>query len=137
MLMRIKQADQLPWALIVSLGAVALIRPIIKVLGDVFDYNVSALVTMIITAAIAATWITTVIKLKIKKPIIVLAASGVAYAILSITMAVVIQLFAPDLGDDEAKIPVLLTAGLIGSAVFNFIYGAFLGFVASLIQKTK
>lgn len=134
--MNIKQkTNQLPWTLIVSLGVLALIRPVVKVFGDVFDYDVSALATIIITAAIAITWIGVVVKLNTKRPVIVLAVSGVVYAVLSIVMAVAIQLFAPDLGDDDAKISVLLTAGLIASSIFNFIYGAFLGLIASLIQR--
>lgn len=129
------KTNQLPWPLILSLGALALVRPIIKVFGDVFDYDVSAAVTVIITAVIAVLWIGAVVRLKVKRPVIVLALSGTTYAVLSIAMAVIIQLVAPDLGDKEAKIPVLLTAGLVATTVFNFVYGAFLGFMASIIQK--
>lgn len=136
MTMDVKQkAGQLPWLLILSLGLFALIRPVVKVFGDVFNYDVSPTATIIITVAIAAAWIGVVVKLKVKNPVIVLALSGVTYAVLSIVMAVIIQLLVPNLGDDEAKIPILLTAGLIATTIFNFIYGAFLGFVASLIQK--
>lgn len=134
--MNIKQkTNQFPWILIVSLGVLALIRPVVKVFGDVFGYNVSTLATIVITAVIAVTWIGIIVKLNTKRPVIVLAVSGLVYAVLSIGMAVAIQLFAPDLGDDDAKISVLLTAGLIASTIFNFIYGAFLGFIASLIQR--
>lgn len=134
--MNVKQKiNHLPWLLILSLGLTALARPVIKVLGDVFGYEVSPLVTIIITIVIALVWIGIVVKLKIKNPIIVLAMSGAAYAVLSIIMAVAIQLLAPDLGDEEAKISVLLTTGLIATTIFNFMYGAALGFVASLIQK--
>lgn len=134
--MNIKQKiNQLPWSLILSLGVLALIRPVIKILGDVFGYDVSPLATVLITVVVALVWIGTVVKLKVKNPVIVLAASGVVYAVLSIAMAVTIQLFAPDLGDDEVKISVLLTIGLIATAIFNLIYGAFLGFIASLLQR--
>lgn len=134
--MNIKQKiNQLPWSLILSLGVLALIRPVIKILGDVFGYDVSPLATVLITVVVALVWIGTVVKLKVKNPVIVLAASGVVYAVLSIAMAVTIQLFAPDLGDDEAKVSVLLTIGLVATAIFNLIYGAFLGFIASLLQR--
>jgi len=134
--MKTKQrADQLPWLLIASLGSLALVRPIVKVIGDVFDYSVSLVATMAITAAIAVVWIGIVVKLNVKKPVLVLAASGAVYAVLSIAMAVIIQVVAPDLGDEDAKIAVLLTAGLIASTIFNIVYGAFLGLVASGIQR--
>jgi len=134
--MKTKQrADQLPWLLIASLGSLALVRPIVKVIGDVFDYSVSLVATMAITAAIAVVWIGIVVKLNVKKPVLVLAASGAVYAVLSIAMAVIIQVVAPDLGDEDAKIAVLLTAGLIASTIFNIVYGAFLGLVASGMQR--
>jgi hypothetical protein len=126
---------QLPWPLILSLAAVALVRPVVKVFGDVFNYDVSPLVTILLTVAIAGVWIGVAVKLKVKKPVLVLAVTGVVYAVSSIAMAVIIQLVAPDLGDGEAQISVLLTAGLIATTIFNVIYGGFLGFVASLIQK--
>ena len=90
---------------------------------------------MAITAAIAVVWIGIVVKLNVKKPVLVLAASGAVYAVLSIAMAVIIQVVAPDLGDEDAKIAVLLTAGLIASTIFNIVYGAFLGLVASGMQR--
>ena len=134
--MNVKQkTNTLPWTLILSLGLFALIRPIIKVLGDVFGYEVSSLATMVITAAIAIVWVATIVKLRVKKPVHVLALSGVVYAVLSILMAVTIQLLAPDLGNNEAKISTLLTAGLVATTAFNFVYGAFLGFVAMTLKK--
>lgn len=130
-----QEINRLPWPLILSLGVFALIRPVIKIFGDVFNYDVSSLATIIITIFIAVVWITITVRLKVKKPVLVLALSGVVYAVLSIAMAIVIQLLAPDLGDGEAKISTLLTAGLIATTIFNLIYGAFLGFIASLVQR--
>jgi hypothetical protein len=134
--MNVKQkTNTLPWTLIVSLGLFALIRPIVKMLGDVFGYEVSSLATMAITVVIALVWVVMVIKLKVKKPVHVLALSGIVYAVSSILIAATIQLLAPDLGNDEAKISTLLTVGLVATTAFNFVYGAFLGFVAMTLQK--
>jgi hypothetical protein len=134
--MNVKQkTNTLPWTLIVSLGLFALIRPIVKILGDVFGYEVSSLATMAITVVIALVWVVMVIKLKVKKPVHVLALSGIVYAVSSILMAATIQLLAPDLGNDEAKISTLLTVGLVATTAFNFAYGAFLGFIAMTLQK--
>lgn len=131
------KTHQLPWTVVLSLGLFALVRPVIKVLGDVFGYDVPSFVTMVITVAIAVVWIAIVVKLKVEKPIIVLALSGVVYAVSSVIMAVVIRLLFPNMGDDEVNIPTLLTAGLIASIFFNLMYGAFLGFVAMLIQRVS
>jgi hypothetical protein len=52
-----------------------------------------------------------------------------------IVLALIIRIIAPDLGDSEARISVLLTAGLVGSVLFNFVYGAFLGLLAAIFKK--
>jgi len=129
-----QKLNTLPWKLIICLGLFALVRPIIKIFGDVFNYEVTPVATLVITIMIALVWIGTVVRLRVSKPVIVLAMSGAVYGVISILMAVIIQLTVPDLGDSEAKIPVLLTAGLIATTVFNFFYGAILGFIAQGIQ---
>lgn len=129
-----QKLNTLPWNLIVCLGLFALARPIIKIFGDVFNYEVTPVVTLAITVVIAILWIITIIRLKVSRPVIVLAMSGAVYGVVSILMAVIIQLTIPDLGDSEAKISVLLTAGLIATTIFNFFYGAVLGFIARGIQ---
>lgn len=133
--MNTQQKNVLPWSLIITLGLIALIRPIIKIAGDVFGYTVSPLATVLISVGIAVVWIGVVVMLKVRKPVIVLALSGVAYAVLSIVMALAIQLLAPDLGDSEVAIATLLTSGLIATTIFNAAYGAFLGCVAYGVQK--
>lgn len=130
-----QKSNTLPWKLIVCLGLFALARPIIKIFGDVFNYEVTPTVTLVITVVIALVWISIIVRLRVSRPVIVLALSGAVYGVVSILMAVIIQLTIPDLGDSEAKISVLLTAGLIATTIFNFFYGAVLGFIARGIQK--
>lgn len=125
----------LPWKLIIALGLFALVRPLIKIFGVVWNYEVPAVVVLAITAVIALGWIGAVVKLRVSKPVVVLALSGAVYGVVSILMAVVIQLCVPDLRDSEAKIPVLLTVGLVATTVFNVIYSAILGFIAQGVQK--
>ncbi len=134
--MNLKQTlNSISWPLIISLGLLALVRPIIKIFGDVFGYEVAPEATIAISAAIAVVWIAAVVLLKVKQPIITLALSGAVYAVSSIAMAVIVQLSFPNLVSEEAKLSVLLTAGLVASTLFNLVYGAFLGLVAAGIQR--
>lgn len=132
------QIKTLPWKLIAILGLLALIRPAIKTIGSFMGFDVPPVATLSITAAIAVIWIVTVVALKVERPIYVLAAAGAIYAIVSILAAVVIQTITPGSGvskGEEASIPVLLTVGLVASTLFNLVYGAFLGLIATAIQK--
>lgn len=126
---------RLPWKLIVVLGAAALMRPVVKIFGDVFGYEVSAAGAISLTLVIAAAWVYAVVSLKVERPVAVLAASGATYAVLSVLLAVVLQVAVPGLGSQQVNIAVLLTAGLFGSVVGNVIYGAALGVIAEIIQK--
>lgn len=126
---------RLPWKLVVVLGAAALMRPVVKIFGDVFGYEVSAAGAISLTLVIAAAWVYAVVSLKVERPVAVLAASGATYAVLSVLLAVVLQVAVPGLGSQQVNIAVLLTAGLFGSLVGNIIYGAALGVIAEIIQK--
>lgn len=128
---------QLPWKLIIILGLIGLIRPVAKIIGDIVGYSIPPIGTYALTAAIAILWIAAVVKLKVKQPIHTLACVGAVYAMGSIAMAVIIQLSIPALSDSEANIPVLLTVGLIASTLFNMVYGALLGVIASILQKSR
>jgi hypothetical protein len=126
---------ELPWRLIALLGLLGLVRPFIKIGGDVFGYGVAPAVTLLITLAIATVWVTVVVKRKVAQPVMVLALTGMVYAVLSIVAAAMIQLFLPDLDKDDVNLVLLLTVGLWATVIFNFIYGAFLGWIATGIAK--
>lgn len=136
--MKMKQIfkDQ-PWKIIIILGVFALIRPMIKIFGEIYDYEVSPASTLIITAAIAMTWIVTAVYKEFNKPVVTLALCGAVYGFTSILLAATIQLTVSSLHSDEVTVPVLLTAGLIATTLFNFVYGAILGLIALGLQKIR
>ena len=90
---------------------------------------------MIATALIALIWIGVVVIGKVGEPVKVLAMAGATYAVIGIAMAVFLQAFFTWGPEETASIPLLLTAGLIGSIVVNVTWGGLLGFVATGIKK--
>lgn len=130
-----KRLQALPWRLILLLGLVALIRPIIKILADFNNFEISPAITIIITSVIAAIWIGAVVIQKLRDPIITLAAAGAVYGIASIIIAVIIQSIAPESGSEEATIPFLLTIGFVATTLYNIVWGGLLGLIAKLIMK--
>lgn len=114
-----------PWQLVLLLGAFALIRPAISILG-VYD---SGLITkptgpVVSTMLIAVVWITAAIIYRVKDPIKTLALAGVAYSILAIALNIALN--AANYGDAE-PIPI---PGLISMIVFEAIFGAICGLIA-------
>lgn len=129
-----EKLKQLPWKIVVLLGLIALVRPALKTVGSFAGFEVTPTVTLIITAVTAVIWIVVAVLKRFHDPVFALAAAGAVYALASILSAVVIQTIFPE-SSDEASVQVLLTAGLIGSLMFNILWGGLLGFIAYLILK--
>jgi hypothetical protein len=128
-----EQLRQSPWKLIFLLAVVQLIRPILSTAG--FFDNFRPQGPLIATALIALIWIGVAVIGNVREPVKVLAMAGATYAVLGVGMAVFLQAFFTWSPEETASIPLLLTAGLIGSIVVNVIWGALLGFVAIGIKK--
>ena len=128
-----EQLRNLPWRLILILALIQLTRPILSTAG-VFD-GIRPQGPLIATALIALIWVGVAVVVKVKEPVKVLAMAGATYAVIGVAMAVFLQAFFTWSPEETASIPLLLTAGLIGSVVVNVIWGVFLGFVAVGIKK--
>lgn len=132
----IKHIKQLPLHVLAVLVLIEFIRPTIKIIGSFAGFEVDPMTVRVMTILVAVIWVGTVVALRIKRPVLFLAACGAVYAWLSIAVAVVIQIIAPGSGgDDVPSIPVLLSAGLIGATIYNAVQGFVLGVVASLLQR--
>jgi hypothetical protein len=129
--MKLKEVQ---WNIAITLGLIALVRPIIKTVADFNNKTVSPSMVMLITFIIALVWIGIAVRTKLKSAVSTLAAAGFVYAVASIIMAVIIQTLFPEHRDKEANLAQILTAGLIASAIFNVLYGALLGFIAQQLM---
>jgi hypothetical protein len=116
--------SNLPWTLIVILGAVGLIRPILSILGVSRDLPwVSILVTLIIMAI----WIGVVVLRRVLHPFATLVFVGGMYGVLAMVLNVAIQ-------GDFSKLPM---AAIVAIPVTNLIWGAISGFSAVAIQRIQ
>jgi hypothetical protein len=123
----------LPWKLIFILALIQLTRPILSTAG--FFDNFRPQGPIIATALIALIWVGVAVIGNVREPVKVLAMAGATYAVIGVAMAVLLQTFFTWSPEETASIPLLLTAGLIGGIVVNVTWGAFLGVVATGIQK--
>ncbi len=128
-----EQLRRLPWILIFILALIQLTRPILSTAG--FFDNFRPQGPIIATALIALIWIGVAVVGNVREPVKVLAMAGATYAVIGVAMAVFLQTFFTWSAEETASIPLLLTAGLMGSIVVNVIWGALLGFVALGIKK--
>lgn len=125
-----------PWSTVFILVGIGLIRPLINLGGPLDDVGPAA--AILISVVIAVAWIAVTVSMRVKKPVLVLAAAGAFYAILSVLLSVVLQTTFPEaLGETPVSTSLLLTAGLAGALITNVIWGAFLGMTSQVIMKVS
>lgn len=126
----------IPWETVFILGATSLIQPLLNIAG-LFD-SIGPAGSIIVSTVIAVIWVGFAVSLRLNQPVLVLATAGAAYAVLSILLAVIKQIFFPGAaGEAPVSLPILLTAGLAGSVVMNIIWGAFLGLTSQVIMEVS
>lgn len=121
------------WPLILGLAAVALFRPLIKIVADQYDITIGTVTTVIVTLVISAIWIAVVGLSDITQPVLTLLFTGLAYAVLAIILSAILspvltgELQGP-LAMPLAFVPVLLT---------NAVWGVTAGGLALLVQRAR
>lgn len=123
----------LRWPLILGLGALALIRPLVRILGDSFDVSIAPAVPIIITVVLSAIWIGVVGLSKTAHPVLTLLFTGLSYAVLSMILSGILSpiltgQFQGPLAEPIAIIPVLL---------INAVWGLAAGCLALLVQRLR
>ena len=124
---------QLPWSLVLGLGALALVRPLVSIVETQSGVTGSAAVPIVITVVVSAIWIAVVGLSKVAQPVLTLLFVGLTYGVLSIVLSGILspvltgELQGP-LATPIAIIPVLLT---------NAIWGLAAGGLALLVQRAK
>lgn len=125
----------LPWTLILLLGAVALIRPVLRITGlageqGVLDPGVAAIGA---TLVISAVWVAAVVVSEVERPFLTLVAAGLAYAVLSMVLSAVLS---PIL-HGELQGPFAHPIAVAGVLIVNAIWGAVTGGIALAVCATR
>jgi hypothetical protein len=125
----------LRWGLIAFLGAVALVRPLLSIAGA-YDFLGGATGRVVVTVLIAAIWIGVVLIWRVPNPLLTLAAVGTAYGVFAIFLQQI--MWNVVLGEVPAEAPdtaPILVISWVAVLVVNTVYGAFLGLVATVVDR--
>lgn len=125
----------LRWGLIAFLGAIALVRPLLSIAGA-YDSLGGAAGRVVVTVLIAAIWIGVVLIRRVPNPLLTLAAAGAAYGVFTIVLQQTMWNLV--LGEVPAEAPdstPILVISWVAILVTNTIYGAFLGLVATVVDR--
>ena len=129
------QLANLRWALIAFLGAVALVRPLLSIAGA-YNFLGGATGRVVVTVLISVIWMGVVLIWRVPNPLLTLAAAGAAYGVFTIVLQQIMWNLV--LGEVPAEAPdtaPILVISWVAILVTNTIYGAFLGLVATVVDR--
>lgn len=127
-----KQGMAGQWPLIAGLGAFALIRPIMSMLG-LSERIGQPIASLTATIIISLVWISVVIVLRVKQPVATLLWSGVAYGV----FAIVISAIASPILSGQLQGPLTNPFAIVSVLVTNAIWGFLAGIVASAVMRMR
>lgn len=123
----------LHWPLIIGLAALALFRPVIKIVADQFGISVGPATTVIATVVISVIWIAVVGFSDIAQPVLTLLFTGLVYAVLSILLSAILS---PIL-TGEIQGPLALPLAIVPILLTNAIWGLAAGGLALALQRAR
>ncbi|SHF15133.1 hypothetical protein SAMN05444392_108140 [Seinonella peptonophila] len=116
--------------LILGLGALALIRPLMKITG-LIDLIGQQFGSILLTILISLAWLLIVVKKNIQKPILILVFAGISYAIFA---TIISGILSPILLG-QLQGPLTNPLGFISVIVTNIIWGLIVGGIALAIRN--
>jgi hypothetical protein len=129
----VETLKNLHWPLVLGLGALALVRPLIRIVSDPTGTSDAPATAITVSIVISLVWIAVVGWTNVAHPVLTLVCAGLVYGVLSIVISGVLspiltgRLQGP-LAMPFAIIPVLLT---------NAFWGLVTGLIALLVRRAR
>lgn len=120
------------YALIFGLGALALIRPIMKITG-VMDLIGQQFGNILMTVLISLAWLVIVLAKRVPNPVIVLVGAGLSYGL----FAILLSGFLSPILNGELQGPLTNPLAIISVFATNAIWGLLIGAIATLLRRLK
>jgi hypothetical protein len=128
----LENIKKLQWPLVVGLGVIALVRPLMSILG-LMDRLGRPEAPLLVTLAISIVWIAVVGLSRIRQPVLTLVFAGIVYGVLSIILS---GILSPIL-TGELQGPLATPFAVLPLLVVNAIWGAITGAIAQLVQQMR
>lgn len=127
-----KNSYRKPWLLILAMGALALIRPIMSMLG-LLERIGQPTASIVVTIVITLIWISVVVFTRVRQPLVVLLLTGITYGVFAILISAILS---PVL-TGQLQGPLTNPFAVISVLVTNAIWGLLDGLLASALQRAR
>ncbi|MCO1660214.1 hypothetical protein [Pseudonocardia humida] len=123
----------LHWPLVLGLGALALLRPLIRIIGTQTGIEEPPAVAIAATLAISLVWIAVVGLTGVAHPVLTLVMVGLTYAVLSILLSAVLS---PVL-TGELRGPLAVPIAIVPVLAVNALWGLVAGALAVAVRRAR
>lgn len=130
--MKIMDSIRSNFAFILGLGALALIRPIMKITG-VMDLIGQQFGSILMTLLISLAWLIIVLVRRVPNPIAILVGAGLSYALFAIVLS---GILSPIL-NGEFQGPLTNPLALVSVFATNAIWGLITGSIAQFLRRKR
>lgn len=121
---------QTQWPLILGLATLALIRPIISMVG-LSEAIGQPVVSIAVTLLISLVWIAVVVRARVSRPVVTLTLTGLAYGVFAILISAV---FTPIL-TGQLQGPATNVFALVSVLLTNALWGLIAGLIAQTVMS--
>lgn len=118
------------WPLVFGLAALALVRPVMSMLG-LLEKIGQPLASISVTIAISIIWIVVVVVRRVDQPHVHLTITGIAYGLLAIVTSAILS---PIL-EGQLQGPITNPFAIVSVLITNAIWGLVAGLIAAAISK--
>lgn len=126
-------AAALHWPTILLLGALGLVRPLVRILESQSGLDGGPAVAIIMTIAVSAIWILVVGLRGTPRPVLTLTLVGIAYGVLAIVLSGILSPILNGRLDGPLANPIAIVPML----TLNAAWGVAAGAIALLIQRSR
>ena len=121
----------LQWPLVLGLGALALIRPLMNIVGVM--PRIEPVGPLAVTALISLVWIAVVGLTRVAQPVLTLVFAGLVYGVFSIVLSAILSPILT--GELQGPLATPFAVAVIPVLAVNAVWGALAGVLAAGLQR--
>jgi hypothetical protein len=129
----VETLKNLHWPLVLGLGALALVRPLVRIVIDPTGMADAPAAAITISILISLVWIAVVGWTNVAHPVLTLVCAGVVYGVLSIVLSAVLS---PILSG-QLKGPLAMPFTIVPVLLTNAFWGLVAGLIALLVRRAR
>ncbi|WP_159943380.1 MULTISPECIES: hypothetical protein [unclassified Nocardiopsis] len=123
-------STDIPWSLVLGLGALALLRPLLNITGVSESLDAGPVLPVGTTLLITAAWVLAAVLARVPRPVLTLVYTGLAYGVLAIVLSAVLS----PLTGEGLRGPLTSPFGFAGVLAVNAAWGLVAGAAAWAVR---